>query len=111
MAEHTFVAMWCSEGLEYLRDVTHELETATWAALKGEHYTSKLPNLNHLELRARYNSQRHYEIYAFDADEGITEEDIRELFDSDPQHIVDLIRVKGQKIYGEPAKKNKVVIV
>jgi hypothetical protein len=60
-------------------------------------------------LRARYNSQRHYEIYSFDS--VLTEEDIKETFASDPQLMVDAIRNVGHEIYSDRVLKKTQVIV
>ena len=70
-----------------------------------------LPNLNMLIMRARYNSQRHYEIYTVDVDESITVADIEELFDTDAQMIVDLIRARGYKLYSDRVDTARTLIV
>jgi hypothetical protein len=107
--DHIFLVMWCSEGLECVIDITKIEQKNIWAALKGQPTTS-LPNLNAMVLRARYNPQRFYEIYTVKAHEGITAEDIRELFENDPQSAADLIRERGHKLYSDRNKENKVVI-
>lgn len=109
-SDHTFLAMWCSEGLEYLADITKHEQTQVWNALKGSD-TKALPNINAMVLRARCNSQRHYEIYLFTAQAGITENDLRSMFEADPQYAVDLIRERGQKLYSDRASGKKEVIV
>jgi hypothetical protein len=45
-----------------------------------------------------------------DAVEGITADDIRELFENDPQTAADLIRSRGTRVFGEPMGKQRVVI-
>jgi hypothetical protein len=75
---HQFLIMWCNEGLECCIDITEDEQRRMWRKLKGEPMTlSAIPNYNHLLLRARYNSQRHYEIYSVEATDGITAEDIQ----------------------------------
>ena len=64
----------------------------------------------HLELRARYNSQRHYEIYIFNAQEGITKEDIQDMFDADPQTAADLIRKHGHRYYSDRRDEHEIAI-
>lgn len=81
----------------------------TFALLKGKK-PPEVPNLMHWELRARYNSQRHYEIYTFSANPGIDVEDIREMFESSPQHAADTIRRIGNKIYSDRVNENDIVI-
>ena len=113
-----FLAMWDMTGLECLVNVSAEQEKqAQWEKenifhiLKEEAPSSPPPNipLNLLILRARYNSQRHYEIYTFDSE--LTEEDIRETFGSDPQVMVDAIRSCGHEIYSDRVLKKTQVIV
>jgi len=107
---HQFVVMWCNEGLEYVGDVTAEQGKRTWAALKGEEHRG-MPNLLHLRLRAQYNPQRHYEIYFVDAVDGITEDDIRDMFLASPQTAADTIREKGIMFHSDRAEVNRTVIV
>jgi hypothetical protein len=108
--EHTFLAMWCSEGLECIIDITAHEQKQLWETLKGGEVKA-LPNLNAMMLRARYNSQRRYEIYIVGAVEGITEQDLRSMFDNDPQYAADLIRERGTQLYSDRAvgKKEKII--
>lgn len=108
--DHTFLAMWCNEGLECIVDITAHEQKQVWNALKGEEPTA-LPDLNAMILRARYNSQRHYEIYVVSATSGITESDLRTMFENDPQYAANLIRERGTKLYSDRATKKKEVIV
>jgi len=67
-------------------------------------------NIQHWQLRARYNTQRCYEIYAIGVDGTITQEDIRDMFETDPQYAADLIRARGEKIYSDRRReKDKIV--
>ena len=108
---HQFVVMWCNEGLEYVGDVTADQGKKAWAKLKGEEYLGGMPNLMHMRLRAKFNSQRHYEIYFVNAVDGITEDDIREMFRASPQTAADTIRRIGDCFYSDRAEVNKAVIV
>jgi hypothetical protein len=60
-------------------------------------------------LRARANNQRHYEIYGFTSHES--EEWVRDIFESEPQTIVNWIRDNGVKIYSDKVNTRDVVIV
>jgi hypothetical protein len=62
-------------------------------------------------MRARANSQRHYEIYTIQTDPSVSEGDMWELFNSDPQHAAELIRERGNKLYSDRAEKRTQVIV
>lgn len=108
--EHQFIAMWDCHGLEYIGDITMAQQQRTWAALKGENPEIHIPNYMHLELRARYNSQRHYEIYVFNAAEGISANDIRGMFDADPQAAADTIRRVGHCMYSDRRYEQDIAI-
>ena len=82
-----------------------------WQKLKGEPMSeSAIPNYNHLLLRARFNSQRHYEIYSVEATDGITAEDIRTMFEADPQSAADTIRRLGHCMHSDRATNDRVLI-
>jgi hypothetical protein len=107
---HQFVVVWDNTGLEYIGDITLDELQRTWAALKGEELKYTIPNLEHLKLRARYNSQLHYEIYIVSATDGITTNDIRDMFEANPQLAADTIRRLGQCLYSDRANKDKILI-
>jgi hypothetical protein len=113
-----YVAMWDMTGLECLINVTkiqkeHEQweKENIWRFLKEQNKTVKPANvpLDMMIMRARYNSQRHYEIYTFDSE--LSEKDIRETFESDPQVIVDAIRNVGHELYSDRVVKKTQVII
>jgi hypothetical protein len=113
-----FVAMWDMTGLECLINVSaiekeHEKweKENVWRILKEQGSTPKPKHipLEMLKLRARVNSQRHYEIYAFDS--TLSEKYIREMFENDPQVIVDSIRNVGHELYSDRVLKKTQVIV
>lgn len=106
--EGIFVVMWDCHGLEAVARVPNPADT-TYALLKGEK-PPELPNIMHWQLRARYNSHRHYEIYSFTAAVGIDKEDICEMFERDPQYAADTIRRLGHEIYSDRAEENRIVI-
>ena len=63
-----------------------------------------------LVLRARYNPQRHYEIYAVDCTEEMDEIFWREQWEEYPQATAELIRERGHKLYSDRAETHKVKI-
>lgn len=103
-----FAIMWDCQGLEAVARVPDPADT-TFALLKGVE-PPRPPNIMHWELRARYNSQRHYEIYLISAVAGINEDDIREMFDANPQVAADTIRRIGHKHYSDRREENQIVI-
>ena len=109
-----YLVSWDCNGLEYLVNLTDEEKSSVFKVLKGEKqsFNSWLQHtVSMMTMRARYNSQRHYEIYSFWVDRDIDEESLREMFDQDPQGTVDLIRVKGNKIYSDRVEPDKIRIV
>ena len=108
---HQFLIMWDQLGLECCIDFTADQQRRMWQKLKGELVSeSAIPNYQHLLLRARFNSQRHYEIYSVEATDGITAEDIRQMFEADPQGAADTIRRLGHCMHSDRATKDRVAI-
>ena len=105
-----FVLMWDNTGLEYIGDVTAADQNKMWSALQGKPATVTIPNLMHMKLRAQANPQRHYEIYFCDAQDGITVDDLRDMFESSPQMAADTIRKLGHCFYSDRADADQVVI-
>ena len=110
MSEHNFLVVWDCTGLEAVIDITEQEQMRAWAQLQGQDGPS-MTNLNMLVLRARYNSQRHYEIYAVTAQEGITREDIAGMFEDNPQLAADTIRRLGRCIHSDRVNNSEVKIV
>ena len=94
---NTFAIMWDCHGLEAVEKVPGPSDT-TFAILANKPLP-QMPKIMHWQLRARYNSQRHYEIYIITATPGISEGDIRNMFEADPQSAADTIRRIGHKYY------------
>ena len=103
-----FAIMWDYTGLEACVRVPDPADT-TFALLKGDK-PPELPNINHWQLRARYNTQRHYEIYIITATPGIDEDDIRDMFENSPQSAADTIRRIGHCYYSDRANEDRIVI-
>lgn len=103
-----FAIMWDCHGLEAVAKVPDPADT-TFALLKGVE-PPRPPNLGHWELRARYNPQRHYEIYLISAVAGINEDDIRDMFKADPQNAANTIRRIGEKFYSDRREEDRIVI-
>jgi hypothetical protein len=63
-----------------------------------------------LLLRARYNTHRHYEIYAIDCTEEMDEKFWHKQWKEHPQFTAELIRERGHKLYSDRAETHKVKI-
>ena len=113
--KNVFLVMWCNEGLECIIPVDPDLEST--------YHFNKLANnpdadkeakalsgrLWAMKLRAQVNNQRNYEIYILETID-ISKEELEHLFNVSPQVIVDLIREKGKKLYGNKPASNRIVI-
>ena len=106
-----FIVSWCNEGLETVVPASDIEAQMTWEMLGGEKAEGNLNFIvNMMILRARANTQRFYEIYAVQASEGITKEDIEEMFENSPQMAADTIRRLGQKMYSDRAEPGRIKI-
>lgn len=103
-----FAVMWDCNGLEAVVPVPDAAEH-TFAALAGRK-PPQMPPLMHWRLRAQANSQRNYEIYIVTADAGITADDIRSMFDANPQMAADTIRSIGQQFYSDRLTRRPVIV-
>ena len=103
-----FAVMWDCHGLEAVQAVPNPADI-TFALLKGAEPPT-LPALMHWQLRARFNSHRHYEIYIITATPGISEDNIRDMFEASPQTAADTIRRIGQKYYSDRREPSRVAI-
>jgi len=109
-SDRRYLAMWDCNGLESLFDITDSDHDAMMAGLKGESYRTPY-NIGMMIMRARFNTQRSYEIYAFSAEADIDYDTILEMFKTSPQVIVDAIRRNGHKIYSDYNPIDRRVIV
>ena len=109
---HQFIIMWDCYGLEVCCDVTQAQQRATWEKLKGELPSeSGIPSLGHLKLRAQYNPQRNYEIYIIEAQTGVTQDDIKMIFEESPQEAANTIRRLGTCFYdGRLDNRDRVIV-
>ena len=103
-----FIVMWDMQGLECVIPVPDPADT-TFALLQNKE-PPRIPNIMHLELRARYNTHRHYEIYIITATPGIDKDDIADMFENNPQAAADLIRSRGQCYYSDRVKQDQILI-
>lgn len=115
---NNFLVVWDMLGLESIFDVNKAYEeidnwekSKVWNVLKDQPIEKK-PNpipLQMLIMRARYNTQRSYEIYTFSTDMDMTE--VKRLFKDNPQPLVEWIRVNGNKLYSDYVRQEKKLIV
>jgi hypothetical protein len=108
---HQFIVMWDCNGLEYIGDITADDQRMIVESLRGKQSPRRaLANPYHLRLRAQFNPQRHYEIYFVTATDGITEADIRDMFEASPQTAADTIRELGTVFYSDRAIQKAAIV-
>ena len=109
MKNNRFVVMWDCNGLEAVEQLPDDAET-TIALLKGVEPPKPQFNIMHWRLRAQFNTQRHYEIYVFEATKGITKDDIVEMFEASPQTAADTIREIGTVFYSDRQTQKAAIV-
>lgn len=111
---NTFILSWDCHGLESVVNAT-ELEQERVMNILSDRQSGRNNDvgqiLTTLTLRARFNTQRHYEIYAIDAVDGISESDIKTAFEDNPQGMADLVRKQGRKLYSDRVESSKIKII
>ena len=115
MTTNAYLVYWCEEGLESvvpINEYEHWDRENTFRVLNNQEVERNPLNqiIQGMLLRARFNQQRHYELYAIDCQEGISKEDIEQMFVENPQTAAELFRLRGHKMYGDRAVRNRVVI-
>jgi hypothetical protein len=115
MTTNAYLVYWCEEGLESVTPITqYEQWDAenTFRILNNEEPIRNPLNtmIQNMILRARFNEQRHYELYAIDCDHSIQKTDIEQMFEDDPQTAADLFRSRGHRLYSNRAEKNRIKI-
>lgn len=113
-----YLAMWDMLGLECIFDITklkadYDIweKAKIWRLLKDEKADALPPTIpiRELILRAKFNSQRSYEIYEFNS--TMSENELRIEFARNPQPIVNWIRDNGYKVYSDYVKQDRKMIV
>ena len=116
MTTNAYIVYWCEEGLESVVPITqyeHIDAENTFRILNNQEPVRNPVNtiIKHMTLRAQFNSQRHYELYAVDCLDNITKQDLETMFEKDPQAAADLIRHRGHKLYSNRSQRDRVKIV
>ena len=115
MTTNAYLVYWCEEGLESVVPITEYEQwdrDNTFRVLNNQETVRNPLNqmIQNMMLRARVNSQRHYELYAIDCDNSIDKTDIEQMFEDDPQSAADLFRSRGHRLYSDRAVEERIVI-
>jgi len=113
--KNAFIFSWDQLGIESIVPISqykfHEQENTIRLLREQKSINNPLNNIvRGLLLRARFNGQRHYEIYAIDCTEDMDEEFWRDQWQEYPQATAELIRERGHKLYCDRANKKQVKI-
>ena len=121
---NSFIISWDMTGLEAIADISQDLINGElWEKenlferiknpegdFQNEHVRKVTSIIQMMTLRARANSQRHYEVYCLHTNASITKESLEKYFETNPQSTVELIRERGTKLYSDRINKKVQVI-
>ena len=115
MTTNTFIFSWDQLGIESIIPISqyehHDKENLMRLLKDQSRVRNPLDSIVHqLIMRARFNTHRHYEIYAVDCDVSLDEEFWKQQWKEDPQYTAELIRERGHKIYSDRSREDLVVI-
>ena len=113
--KNAFIFSWDQLGIESIIPITqyefHDQENTMRLLRDQKRIRNPLDSIvKSLLLRARFNSQRHYEIYAIDCTKEMNEEFWQKQWEEYPQETAELIRERGHKLYSDRANTKQVKI-
>jgi hypothetical protein len=114
MTTNAYIFSWDQLGIEAIVPITQyeHHDKQNLINMLSEKPTERNPLdsiVRSLLLRARYNPQRHYEIYIVDCDAGMDAKFWRRQWEEYPQETADLIRERGHKLYSDRVTKKPVI--
>ena len=122
--QNLFIVSWDNTGLEACVDITEDRDRSETfeqdklfdiirnpdTVPRNEHLRRVNQMVSTMMMRARYNPQRHYEIYTVTTTKDVTAENLRDLFESSPQTAADMIRERGNQLYSDRENQRQIVI-
>lgn len=116
MTTNAFIFSWDQHGIESIVPISQyeHWDKQNLMNMLGDKPTKKNPLdsiVHSLIIRARVNSQRHYEIYAVDCHPDLDEEFWRKQWNEHPQFTADLIRDRGHKLYSDRRTQNQEILI
>ena len=114
-----YFVSWDCNGVEFFKDISADhpdrwAEKNLFASIKDSKVVDQPMSVpvQAILMRARFNPQRHYEVYVFTSEDDLSEGDIRYWFTADPQGFADWVRDNHtQKLWGDRAPRKKPAIV
>jgi hypothetical protein len=115
MTTNAYIFSWDNLGIESIVPITqyehHDKQNLIRMLSEKKTEPNPLDNILRMMLmRARFNTQRHYEIYAIDCDSSMDEQFWRDQWDKYPQETAELIRDRGHKIYSDRPRPSEIKI-
>ena len=115
MTKNAFIFSWDINGVEAIVPITqyenHDKQNLIKLLKEENIERNPLDSiLRNLVLRAKFNTQRHYEIYAVDCDPSLDENFWRKQWNEHPQFTAELIRERGHKIYSDRLTNKSVIV-
>lgn len=113
MTSNAFLFSWNMHGIESIVPITQYefFEENNLIKILSEKEAEKRNPLNsiiqQLLLRARFNTQRQYEVYAIDCPEEMDEVFWYKQWDDFPQETAETIRERGHRLYSDRTEKIK----
>lgn len=116
MTTNAFIFSWDQLGIEGIVPITQYEDwdkVQLMEVLKDNQKENNPLNriINNMTMRARFNTHRHYEIYAIDCDPELDEAFWKARWETDPQWCANLVRKKGYKIYSDRANTGNIKII
>ena len=98
----TFLVMWSQDRLEEVVNLDDIEKYRMWNTLADRDTAGLGSIIGPMFAKARKFPEAQYEIYTIlIANDGLTENEFRTLFDDQPVAARDLIRARGTKVYSE----------
>lgn len=115
MTTNAYIFSWDNLGIESIVPITqyehHDKQNLIRMLSEKKTEPNPLDNILRMMLmRARFNTQRHYEIYAIDCDSSMDEQFWRDQWEEFPQQTAELIRDRGHKIYSDRLRPGEIKI-
>jgi len=116
MTTNAFIFSWDQHGIESIIPITQyeHWDKQNLMNMLGDKPTQRNPLneiVRNLIIRARVNSQRHYEIYAIDCSPELDEEFWQKQWQEYPQETAELIRELGHKLHSDRrTSRDKILI-
>ena len=108
-----WVVLFDNEGLDTLVPYGDMVEEQVMSKLAGNEMSREAQHtISRIMLRARFNEQRHPEVWCYSTADDIEYQDMRDAWENNPQYMADLVRKSGEQLHGtKPGQQRAPVIV